>query len=347
MFGPLELGRPRRELGNFRSGGDWPKVLLDELPGPVGLEIADDRQARVTGRVICAEERRDIVAAGGRQIGHRADHAVVVGMVGRIHRGEHLFHRLPVRHIVNALPALVLDHVALIVELLLGQGGEEEAHPVRLEPQSQLQSVRRQGLEVIGPIGVRAAVDLSAKLLDRSEILLVVMLRALEHQVLEQVGKARAPGFSFFEPTLYQIFTPTTGVLWSSSMTTSRPLGSVYFSTFKSGTCGCRSAARAPAGSTHKTIAASNVRQNRSSNLMVLLSREIRAEAMLPDGSSTIRPRIGGRPIPTRRASEGVHSRVPSLARRVSITGPPSPRIPARRGSLDVALAARPERAAI
>ena len=37
------------------------------------------------------------------------------------------------------------------------------------------------------------------------------------------------PVFSFFDPTLYQMLTPTTGVVWSSWSTTSNPLGRMYF----------------------------------------------------------------------------------------------------------------------
>src|SRR5258708_33667744 len=38
-------------------------------------------------------------------------------------------------------------------------------------------------------------------------------------------AKPVRPGFSFFEPTWYQVLTATTGVLWSSCTSTVRPLG--------------------------------------------------------------------------------------------------------------------------
>ena len=55
------------------------------------------------------------------------------------------------------------------------------------------------------------------------------------------------PRVSFFEPTLYQIFSATMGAVWSSSKMTSRPFGNRYFSTFNSGICGWRSPACAGA----------------------------------------------------------------------------------------------------
>ena len=51
--------------------------------------------------------------------------------------------------------------------------------------------------------------------------------RAGEHHVLEQVREPGAADRSFLEPTLYQTFTATVGVVLSCDRITVRPFGSV------------------------------------------------------------------------------------------------------------------------
>src|SRR5258706_6045198 len=58
----------------------------------------------------------------------------------------------PVRLIVDALPALVLHDLTLVIELCLRQRFGERAHPVGLETQRQLELVRWNLLEVVGAI---------------------------------------------------------------------------------------------------------------------------------------------------------------------------------------------------
>ena len=101
---------------------------------------------------------------------------MVIGVVGRIEDLVEPFAGHPVGDVINPLSPLVLDHVALVVELGLVEGTQEEAHPVGFEPEGGLEAVGRQGLVIIGPVGAGAAVDLGAELLERSEVFGVVIL---------------------------------------------------------------------------------------------------------------------------------------------------------------------------
>ena len=66
-------------------------------------------------------------------------------------------------------------------------------HAVGLEEQAAFEGVGRQRLEVVGVVEVGAAVERAAGRLHVAEVLeLLEVRRALEHQVLEQMGEAGA-----------------------------------------------------------------------------------------------------------------------------------------------------------
>ena len=72
--------------------------------------------------------------------------------------------------------------------------GSRLAHPVRLEPERELQLVAGEGLEVVRAVEPGGRVQRPARGLDQGEVLaLVHVLRALEHHVLEEV---REPGLA-------------------------------------------------------------------------------------------------------------------------------------------------------
>ena len=96
--------------------------------------------------------------------------------------------------VLVALATLVFHHVALDVKPALVEGVHKEAHPVRLQPESKLQVVRRQVLPVVRPVGRGGAVEGCAHLLQRLEVAAVVVLGPLEHEVLEEVGVAGLAG---------------------------------------------------------------------------------------------------------------------------------------------------------
>ena len=100
----------------------------------------------------------------------------------------------PVGAVFVALPPLVLHHVALDFKRILVQGVQQEAHPVRLQPQGQFQVVGWNVFPVVGAVGVGGAVEVGAHLLQRFKVAAVVVAGTLEHHVLEQVGKAGAAG---------------------------------------------------------------------------------------------------------------------------------------------------------
>ncbi len=100
-----------------------------------------------------------------------------------------------VGRVVDALAALVLDDVALVVQLLLVGLVEQRRQAVGLDPQQRLEVGRRHGREVVGAVAAGGAVDAAltdvrAHFLDQREVLAGHVRRALEHQVLEQVGEA-------------------------------------------------------------------------------------------------------------------------------------------------------------
>ncbi len=118
---------------------------------------------------------------------------MVVGVAVRERqRGEPL-ERGAVGHVVVPLAALVLHHVALVLHRRVVEGGQQRAHPVRLQPERELQLVGRHGLEVVGALEARGAVERTAGALDQLEVPVVGHVRgSLEHEVLEQVGQPGA-----------------------------------------------------------------------------------------------------------------------------------------------------------
>ena len=83
----------------------------------VDVDVAGDDQAGVVGHVVGAEEPRHVFEAGGGEILHRADHRPAVRMARRVEQRRQLDERLAVGLVVDALPLLVLDDVALAVDL--------------------------------------------------------------------------------------------------------------------------------------------------------------------------------------------------------------------------------------
>jgi hypothetical protein len=106
---------------------------------------------------------------------------------------EHGFRHLAVRAIL-ALPLLVLNDAALFVEARLGDHPEQVAHAVTFHPQREIERRGRHVLEVIRAVEAGGAVDAGrADQFERLEVLVVVIFRALEHQVFKQVCKAGTP----------------------------------------------------------------------------------------------------------------------------------------------------------
>ncbi len=99
---------------------------------------------------------------------------------------------MPIR-LVLALPLLVLHDAALLIQFLLVDGADEVPHAIRLEPQRQIERAHRHVLVIVRTVEPRGAVHLGgAGRLERAEELVVEVLRAIEHEVLEQMREAGA-----------------------------------------------------------------------------------------------------------------------------------------------------------
>ena len=187
----VEGGQPALDPVHRPARLDAAEEVLDHRLDQHGVEVAGQAEAGVVGRVVEAEEIGDVLDRGGRQVVHAADHRVGVGMALGV---EQLQQQLVAAGVglVLGLALLVLHHVALVVQLLLGHGRQQAAHAVGLQPQGQLHLVAGHVLPVVGAVLVGRAVDLAADLLQGHEVVGVVVLGALEHHVLEQVGEPGA-----------------------------------------------------------------------------------------------------------------------------------------------------------
>ena len=188
LGGRSRLGRDvaRHRLLRLRHAAE---VALHHLHRRGRVEIAGDDEHGVLRHVVGLVEVAHVLDARRLEVGHAADHLVLVG-VGRERRVVDDLGEASVGRAVDALPALFLHHAALARERRLLD--LERGHPIGLEPQRQRQVVRRHRLPVVGRILVGRGVALAA---DRGDERLVLILgdvlAALEHQVLEEV---REPG---------------------------------------------------------------------------------------------------------------------------------------------------------
>jgi hypothetical protein len=142
--------------------------------------------------VVAREEVASIVDGRGPQVFRLTDGRPMVWVRRREHRSQNLELREPIRTVLVALPALVEDHLALCLEPLRRQGGQEPAHAVGFHPERQSRRVAGYDFPVIGAIAARRPVERRARLLKRLEEPAWLMGRPLEHQVLEQVRQPRA-----------------------------------------------------------------------------------------------------------------------------------------------------------
>ena len=175
-------------------GGMAPKWRCSAVAGGFDVDVAGQYQGRVVGAVVGSEPFVDVVQAGRVQILHGADYRPGIGMSF----GEDVFRDVGeglAVGLVLALALFVLHHAALFVQLLLVDGAEQVPHAVGFQPKGQVQGAGGHRLEVVCAVVVGGAVDAGdADLLQRFEILGVVVLAAVEHQVLEQVRETGLAG---------------------------------------------------------------------------------------------------------------------------------------------------------
>ena len=176
--------RPRRQI---------PEIAVRQLQRPPLIHIPGNGQTGIRRRIEPLKKILDVIQTRRVQILLRPDGHPVVGM----RQGKQGFLDMPLGHPVGAvlvaLPPLVFHHFPLNVKPLLIQRRQQKAHPVGFQPQGQLQIVGRHILPIVGAVGIGRAVQVRPHPLQRLEIALVMVLGALEHHVLEQMGKAGAP----------------------------------------------------------------------------------------------------------------------------------------------------------
>ncbi len=174
------------------AGRDVAEVLVDQVLGPVDLDVARDREHGVGRRVVGVEELRAVVEVGLLELGEVAVPVVRVGERVVQHRRQQDPGEAAVGPVEHVEADLLLDHVDLVAQVLLGDLGRP--HAVGLEEQRALEAGGGQHHEVVGVVRVGGPVEGAAGGLHVPEVReLLQALAALEHQVLEEVREAGAP----------------------------------------------------------------------------------------------------------------------------------------------------------
>ncbi len=167
---------------------------FDHGAGLVVVDVAGDDEARVRWHVVLLEEFHDVCLSGGGQILHITNHWPVIRVVRRPQHLVELEGRHAVRAVLVALPPLVLDDVALAVDLFGRHRVEEKPHAIRIEEQRKVECVDRHVDVVVGPVVRRRGVVVRAGALEQCvELSFFHVLGAFEHEVLEQMREAGSP----------------------------------------------------------------------------------------------------------------------------------------------------------
>ena len=189
----LGLGeRGHAGLGRIvdRAAGDVAEIFLDQRPRFRRVDVAGQHQHRIVRPVFVAEPLLDVLEAGGVEVGHRADRRVMIGMAFGKQLFQHFVEDQPAGLAV-ALPFLVLDDPALVIEHSLVDRAEQVAHAVAFHEQRPFERALGHRLEIVGAVERGGAVVIGgADLLQIFEEVAGQILGAVEHQMLEQMGEA-------------------------------------------------------------------------------------------------------------------------------------------------------------
>src|SRR5204863_233609 len=129
-FAAGTFGDPGLMASDRRSGRNVVKIFFDLLAHDVRLDIARDDDGGVRRAVVGLEPLLHVVDGSGVQVFHRADNGPRVWVAWRVSGFGYEFMYEAVR-LVLALPFLVLDDAALLVELGLIDRADKMAHAVR------------------------------------------------------------------------------------------------------------------------------------------------------------------------------------------------------------------------
>ncbi len=180
-----------------REGGarrDVAEVLLCLRARRRHVDVAGQHQDGVGGAVIRAEPFAHVVERRRVEVCHRTDRQAAIRMSRGEARAVDGLRDLAVRAVL-VLALFVLDHAALLVEPRLRHGAEQVAHAIRFHPQREIERRGRDVLEIVGAVETRGAVHRGrTDLFQRLEIFVVVVFRALEHQVFEQMRESALAG---------------------------------------------------------------------------------------------------------------------------------------------------------
>src|SRR5438874_6282715 len=187
--------RPRFDVRtlHFRPARDGREVFVDEPLRDGRIEVPDQDERCIVGTVEAAEEVAYVLERRRLDLGNDADDTLEIRVRQRVEEIANALLRRPVRNVFDALAELVADDVALDLQLLLVQRGQQEAHAVAFQPERRGQLVGGYRLVVVGAVEVRRSVP--ARRADRFEngVGVLRVHRAGEHHVLEQVREPAAP----------------------------------------------------------------------------------------------------------------------------------------------------------
>src|SRR2546425_5086617 len=121
-------------LWHLRSAFEPAAGLLHEVLCRGLVEVSDNRQASVAGRVVGLEKYLHVFQLGRLDVRVRTDHAGVVRMHGWKQKVEKAFFNDPIGLILDALPPLIAHDVLLVGEVGLVELVKQVAQAVRFEP---------------------------------------------------------------------------------------------------------------------------------------------------------------------------------------------------------------------
>ena len=195
---PLDPGMepvPAAHRWRSRVPGQCGEIRVHEAPQLQRAKVARHDQRRGVRRVVRVEERADIRQRRGVQVIHRADDRVGVRKAGRavVRPGNAVDEHRAIWLVVHAQPSFFLDRFPLVVKRLFAD--EQGAQPVRFQPEHDVEVVRRNGREVVGPVLRRRSVVLSARAFDQVRMhSLRRVRRPFEHEVFEEMGESGTAG---------------------------------------------------------------------------------------------------------------------------------------------------------
>ena len=184
----------------FGALGDLAVGLLDQRPDLLGGDVAGDHHHRIVGRVEAPVERERILAVELLDLRAPADHRASVGMI-EIERRSDLLAEPRLRAVGDAHVVFFQHHVALGQHVLVVE--HEAGHAVGLGLHDGRQVFAGDALEISGVVGGGEGVLLAADGgEDLREAPLRILLGALEHQVLEEMGEPGLAGLLVRRPDL-------------------------------------------------------------------------------------------------------------------------------------------------